>query len=253
MKKLLALILATLMLCSVLAACSAAPAKDDEGNETPTTTAPAAETEPEETEPEETEPDETEEAKDGNTVAFGTLEGNLYTNEYAGFQLELDDTWTLMTAEQLQELPENVTAMFEDTAIGETMKSYTQFIDMQATNVNDMSSVNVVYQVKDASLTVAGNILSEEQILDATLAQKDVLISSYAQAGIEVESIEKVTMEFLGRERFAMKTSAKVMGVDYCMVQLFDYSIGDYGVVITIAAFGEEALASVIALFQPLS
>lgn len=248
MKKLFALLLTALMLCSLLAACSAAPATNDEGSKTPTTTAPAVETEPEETEPEVTEPEET-----NNSVAFGKFEGNLYINEYAGFQLELDDSWQLMTAEQLQELPENVSTMFEDTAIGETMKKYTQFMDMQATNTNDFSSVNVVYQVKDAALTAAGNIFSEEQILDATLAQKDVLISSYAQAGIEVESMEKITMEFLGNERFAIETTAKVMGVDYNMVQLFDYSTGDYGIIITIAAFGEEALDSLVALFQPLS
>jgi len=251
MKKLIALILAALMLCGVLAACSSAPSDPEDvcGSVTPITQS----TEPEETEAPTEEATEPEETESDSSVSFGAVSGNLYTNTYAGFQMELDENWTLLTAEELQELPENINALFEDAEIGDTMKNYTQFFDMQATNMLDMSSVNVVYQVKDASMMLAGKLMSEEDILDATLEQKDTMISSYAAVGIEVESIEKVSMEFLGKTHFAMKTSAKVMEMDYCMLQLFDYSIGDYGVIITIAAFGEEALDSVLDLFQPLN
>lgn len=255
MKKLISLLLAAAMLCGVLAACDSTEI-DEEKSPAATTTEAAApeETEPEETEPEETEPEEAEpEENADNAVVFGVLEGNVYTNEYAGFRLELDDNWTLMTSEELQELPENVEQLMQGTALGETMKKYTQLFDMQAQSLTDMRSINVVYQVKAAALALAGNLLTEEQLIDATLTQKDLMTSTYESMGMEDITIEKTKVQFMGQERFALKTSAKMLGLEYYIVQLIDYSCGEYGVYITCAAFGEADLDGLLALFQPLN
>ena len=244
MKKLLALILAAVMLCGLLAGCGSSDKKSEgkEGSGDPVTT-----------QPKETEPKETEPEIDAANVAFGVLEGDTYINRYAGFQVTMDSSWMLMTSDELQELPADVVEMFEDSAIGETVKNYTQFYDMQATSTSTLASVNVLYQVKDSMTAALGNVFTEEQIVDVTLAQKDLLISTYQQAGIEVESMEKVKVQFLGAERFAVKTTATVMGMDYYLVQLFDYTLGDYAVIYTFAAFTEAEMDANMALFQPLS
>ena len=220
MKKIMSLVLAAVLILSMLAGCG--------GGNTPETTAPAEEERP---------------------LALGVVEGSTYTNTYAGFGCELGDGWTILPADQLQDMPDIVQEMAEGTAVGEAMKDVQQFTDMLAENANELINMNVLFQKLTPQQRLAYKLLSEENILDETLKQKDAMIEAYTAMGMEVVSMEKVTVTFLGEEHFALKTVAQTQGVDCYMVQVFDYSLGEYSVTMTLTSFLEDKTDSMLELF----
>lgn len=262
MKKILALLLALIMVLGMLAGCSD---KDDiSGEITPIdeeeevvhqdeepeeeTEAPEEETEApvEETE---APTEETEAPTEENTVSLGRLEGGVYTNTYAGFGCELDENWVYYSAEELQVLPENTQELFEGTEMGELSAEYTQISDMMAENTTDMTSMNVLYTQIGLQERLAYLSLTEEETIDATLAQSDMMIEAYEQAGYENVAMEKVKVTFLGEEHTALKTTATLQGYDYYVLQIMDYKCGSYGVTLTVSCFFEDTTEDILALF----
>lgn len=240
MKRTVASLLALTMALSLLSACGGKP-EDVSGKIEPNTAGPSTPAGSIETvAPEETQsPD----------VSLGRIEGGVYTNTYAGFGCELDSNWEFYTAEELQELPENVQELFADTEVGDAIDISTQIMDMQADNLNDLTTINVGYQKLDAATRLMAATMSEEEIIDSTLEQKDVLVSSYAQAGIDVESMEKVEVEFLGEKHFAMHTKAAIGDIPYFIVQVMDYHAGRYAVTTTFGSYVEDKTDSLLKLF----
>lgn len=221
----IALILSVLMVLSILTGCGAK--EPEAGTITPTDAPEAQEKE----------------------VSLGRMEGGVYTNPYAGFGCSLDSSWTFYTAEELQELPENTKELLADSELGETMSEYTQITDMMAENVNDLTTINVLYTQISMAERLLYTSMSNEDIIDATLDQMDALISSYAQAGIMVSTMEKVTVSFLGEQRVAMKTVATLADMDYYILQIMDYKLGGYGVTLTLSSFVEDKTESMLELF----
>lgn len=247
----LTLALVLLLIVSMLTGCggdkSASGATTEApGTEVITTEAPT--TEPIATEPPATEPPATESLPD-NALALGVVEGNTYTNTYAGIGCDLDSGWTIYTADQLQQLPSATQEMFEGTELEAAMANVTQFTDMMAENVELLSSVNVLFQKLDMNQRIAYSMLDEQEVLEATLLQKDVMIQAYAQAGINVDTMEIITVTFLGQEHYAMKTVAETNGVPYYCLQTFDFWLGEYSVTITFASFVEDNTEELLELF----
>lgn len=186
------------------------------------------------------------------TASLGRIEGGVYTNEYVGYGCELDSSWVFYSAEELQELPDNVSELLEGTEVGDATAEMTQISDMMAENAEALTTMNVLYTKLGVQERLAYVVLSEKDILEQVLGQKDVLISSYAQAGIEVSDMELTTVTFLGQERSAIRTTATVQGVPYYLLQLYDYHLGQYGVVTTFASFVEDNTESMLDLFYAL-
>ena len=257
MKKITALLLALLL---ALSACGKTP-QDVSGTITPATqeptlpsgtVAPATEAPTEEPTEAPTEaPVETTAPAEENPVTMGWMEGGTYTNTYMGFALDLDSTWTYYPAEALQEMPENVKDVLEGTEIGDAINPLNQFTDMMAESVERLATINVLYQKLDMQTRLVYAAMSEENIVDATLGQKDMLVSAYAQAGIENAQIEKVKVNFLGEETFALKTTASTQGVPVYMLQVFDYKLGQYGVTVTFTCYVEDITEELIAMCYP--
>lgn len=258
----LTLVLVLLLVVSVLTGCGGdkpapdakpitteAPTTEAPTTEAPTTEAPA--TEAPTTEAPTTEPPATEPLPD-NGLALGVVEGNTYTNTYAGIGCDLDSSWVIYPADQLQELPDIANEMFEGTEFEAAMANVTQFTDMMAENVEQLTSVNVLLQKLDISQRIAYARLNEQEVLEATLLQKDAMLQAYANAGINVESMEIVTVTFLGREHYAMKTVAEMNGVPYYCLQTFDFWRGEYSVTITFASFVDDKTESLLDLFYPV-
>lgn len=239
MKKYIALILAAVLVCGLFAGCdSARPG----GSVTPLSTG-------EQTDPQES----TQGDVADKDVSLGAMEGGVYTNEYTGFGCKLDENWTFATAEQLQQMPENVDELFADSELADSVNPLTQFFDMQAENVTDMTSINVLYQKLAMNQRLAYALLTEEQIIDETLKQQDTMISSYASAGITVSKIEKVKVTFLGKERHALMTTAAIGDMPYYTLQLFDFQLGQYSVTTTLASYGENNTEALLALFYTVA
>ena len=236
MKRLISALLA-LMLALALAGCSAN--KEPGGTITPkpndiqeTTTAPA---------------EETTEA----TVSLGRMEGGVYTNEYAGFGCELDESWSFKTAEELQDLSQLTEDMLRDSTFADS--EYSTITDMMAENYELLASINVNYTRLSVSDRVTFSTISEETLIDTTLLQKDDMIQSYAQSGIQVSSMEKTQVSFLGEQHYAIHTVATIEDTPYYLIQLFCFNLGgQYNVTLTLASFVEDNTAGLLELFYPV-
>lgn len=215
-----------LLLCLVLSGCGG---KDTvSGTVTPSTTVPA----------------ETE-----KPASLGRLEGGVYTNTYAGYGCELDSNWVCYSAVELQTLPENINELLADTDLADSMEDISQIMDMKAENAQDLTTINVLYTKLGLEERLAYMVLSEEAFVDAVLAQKDTLIQGYAQAGIDVSSMEKTQVTFLGETHYAVHTQAAIQGVPYYILQVFDYTLGQYGVTLTVSSYVEDITQELLNLF----
>lgn len=183
-------------------------------------------------------------------VSMGRLEGGTYINDYAGFACELDGNWTYLGAEELQDMPENVREMIEGSELGDQLDTMNQFTDMLAENVDQMATINVLYQKHTMQERLAYAVMDETQIMDSLLEMQDKLIEAYNQAGYAVDSMEKVTVSFLGEERVALHTAMHMQDVPYYTLQLFDYHLGQYSVTLTLASFVEDNTESLLELFS---
>ena len=236
MKRLISALLA-LTLVLALAGCSGN--KEPGGTITPknedtqeTTTAPA---------------EETTEA----TVSLGRMEGGVYTNEYAGFGCELDESWSFKTAEELQDLSQLTEDMLRDSTFADS--EYSTITDMMAENYELLASINVNYTRLSVSDRVTFSTISEETLIDTTLLQKDDMIQSYAQSGIQVSSMEKTQVSFLGEQHYAIHTVATIEDTPYYLIQLFCFNLGgQYNVTLTLASFVEDNTAGLLELFYPV-
>jgi len=283
--RLLSLILALCMVVSLFAACGDEGYVDDDDDdddeetvetteETEDTTGPEETGEPEDTadpedatdpdvpqpsmDPDYTEPDPSEpeviEPEPGpgteTTASAGTWNGATYTNQYAGFKITFDRNWVYQNVTELQSDIKDVQDMLSGTSIGNAMVNVTQFYDMSASH-SAGNNVNVVYQKLNAIQQSAYKNFTEENVIDATLAQKDAMIQAYEAMGLSVTSIEKVAVTFLGQTHYALKTVATTAGVPVYYLQFMDMSKGEWGITTTITAFYTDTTQEIADMFQP--
>jgi len=220
----------------------AAKDEEPEATEEPKATeAPEATEEPKATEaPEET----------GKTTSLGRVQGGVYVNEYMGVSCALDSNWEFYTAEELQELPQNVEELFDGTAAEDMMSDLQIISDMVAENAEDLTTMNITYQKMSMQERLAFASLTNDDIVEGMVtSQKDMLIATYAQAGLNVQEMCKKTVTFCGEERDAVYTACDANGVAYYALQLLDYSLGDYAVTLTVTSFVEDKTEELLTLF----
>lgn len=236
-----------LLLVLMLVLCGCGKEETIAGDLTPATR-PTAETDPTQAASAESMP--TEPAPTEAPVSLGTLEGGTYINSYAGFGFTLDENWTIYPADQLQDLPDNVSAMFDGTEF----ESYdiTTIMDVMAENVNDLTTMNVLYQKLSMQERVAYLAMDETDILDMMLNDYyDTLVASYENAGILVESMSTKAVTFLGEDRTALYTVATVQEIPYYVLQLYDFHLGQFSITTTVGSYYTDNTESLLELFFP--
>lgn len=197
-------------------------------------------------------PETTAPVVEENPLSLGRLVGGEYTNEYIGLGCTLDENWEFYAAEELQELPEIVTEALEGSDLVGEDGMPDQITDMMAENLNDLTTMNLLYTKLSMQERLAYAVMTEETLIDITLEQKDDMIAAYAQMGIEVFSIEKDTVTFLGEERCVLRTEASIEGVPYYTLQMFDYNLGQYYTTLTLASYLEDNTDSLLDLWYSL-
>jgi hypothetical protein len=120
---------------------------------------------------------------------------------------------------------------------------------MMAENLVNYSTINIMYTQISLAERLQYAVMSEEEIIDATLSQVQTLTDVYAQAGIDVISIDKVTVDFLGEEHFAIKTTAEIEGYPYYILQVQDFQAGAYGITVTLSCLFEDTTDDLLGLF----
>ena len=185
------------------------------------------------------------------TVSLGELEGNTYTNSYAGLGITFDENWDVYPADQLQTLPENLKEAFEGTDL--ESEEFNNIMDFLAENVNDLTTMNLNYTKLSMQERLTYAVMDEESLIDAMLDEySETLVDAYANMGIAVESMDKKTVTFLGEERCAMYTVASVEDVPYYVLQFYNYDLGAYGVTLTVASYVEDKTESLLELYYPV-
>lgn len=188
-----------------------------------------------------------------NPLTLGRMEGGTYRNSYAGFGCTLDESWTYYSAEELQTLPESVAKALEGTEVGEGLEAMEQVTDMMAENVDLLSTINVLYQKCSLQERMALSMMGEEAYLDAMVQEQGQMMrDSYAQVGIEITSMERIEVEFLGQTRSALHTVGVSQNVPVYFTQILDYSRGSYSVTTTFTSYVEDNTQNVMALFFPV-
>ncbi len=250
-KPYLALVLSVLMVLSVLTGCNSIEAENNTLTpiiENPTDAPAEASTEA----PAEAPAEPVVEVPVLPGVSLGHMENGTYTNSFTGYGCTLDSSWSCQSAKELQELPENTQEMFSESELDKSMAKYPQITDMMATNPAIQTTINVLYTQIPANEQLGYAILTEEEIIDYTLRQQDQLVSSYEQVGIMVSSMEKVYISFLGEDRVGIKTVASIEGVPYYILQIQDFQLGPYGVILTLSSLQKDHTASLLDLFYPV-
>ncbi len=223
-KTMKALLILSLIAALLLCGCGG---EDPKGNVTPNETTPA-----------------------GEPLSLGSMDGGVYTNTYAGLRCTLDESWTFYSAEELQEIPDAVKDLAEGTDIAEMMENVEQYTDMMAENAEMVCSMNIQMTKLDLVSRLAYMAMSEQELMDGMMEEKDSLISTYEQMGISVSTMELRKVTFAGQERVSLYTAGETSGVPVYMTQLMDYKRGGYGVTLTLTSFLEDNSGTMLALFE---
>ena len=168
-----------------------------------------------------------------------------------GIGCTLDSNWSFYTAEELQELPAQTSELLQDTEYSDA--TLRQITDMMAENVNDMSNMNIQYTKLNMQERLVYATMDYEAFADMILGESASMAEAYAQAGIENAVLEKVTVNYLGEERVAIRTSATIQGYPYYILQVFEHAIGQYYVTITFSSLFEDTTQSMLDLFYKLN
>lgn len=163
-------------------------------------------------------------------AVFGSWDGSTYTNSYAGFGCQLDEDWVYQGAE-------------------EDGKRLSQTMDMQAENAKELATIHVLYTQLGFEERLTYGMLSQEEILDTLLTEQDTFAQRYTQQGTEVSSIEKLPVQFLGQEHFALKTETVTDGIPCYTVLIMDYTAGEYGVTLSVKSYLEDKTQQLLDLF----
>lgn len=255
MKKFSQLTLSVLLISALLLAGCGDPAADPSESSAPATevtTVATAEATTEATTTA-TQPTETAAAasdEELTPVVLGKLTGLVYENEYTGFGCEFPENWVLAPADVLQELPDAISDMLADTELD---TSIPQIMDLYAQDSEQGTSVNVLYTELPPAERIAYMLMDDNTVIDKMLEQKDLLMSSFAQTGLQAQSIEKATVPFLGEDHVVLKTVGSANDMEFCIIQVLNYHLGGkYAVTTTFSGLSEEAVENAMAMFYGL-
>lgn len=186
-------------------------------------------------------------------LSLGRLEGGVYTNEYAGFGCNLDSSWTIYSAEELQQMPSAALEAMEGSELAEAIDVMDQFTDIMAENVDQLLTFNVLYQKLSLEERLGNAMVSEADLIEGILGMQNQMIEAYAQAGIMVESMEAVKVTFLGETRTALRTVSTVEGTPYIILQIYNHQLGSYSVTLTLGSYLEDNTMAMLDLFYEVN
>lgn len=149
-------------------------------------------------------------ATDGKTPEekeFGTgkSSGNKYVNEFMDISCELGSEWKFLTDAEIRKNNETALGLMGDD-YAEAIKNASTFTDMMATHSNQTDTVNITFE----KLTGANLALSEEQYVNLS---KDSLKGSLESMGMTNVVLNTGKDTFAGKEHPYIAVTAQYNGV----------------------------------------
>lgn len=192
-----------------------------------------------------TEADEATEAAEAEGLTLGHSESNSYESTFLGIGCKFDGDWTFMTDEQIRANSDLTAELIDDQAYTDALKEGSVITDMMVQNATTASSVSVT--IEKLQVTMKGVV--EEDYVDAVMPQMGSTLES---AGFSNVQIEKVTVNFLGEDRVALKINSTVSGIAVNQLQI-PIKKGSYIACITASAFGDNSVDEMIDAFYTLN
>lgn len=225
---------------------TAAPTETTEAPTEPTTEAPTETTTAAPTETTET-PTEGEDTPELSVEGvLGTQDGYRYENSSLGISCDLDENWYIFSEAELAALVGLTADAINDEAISNLLENsgaaylfYAQQLDPSSTK-----SINIVLE----NTGLMGMLLTEDSYIDLSMTN---LKAALEASGITELVIEKAKVQFAGEEHSSISITGKI-GDQAIYEQVIPLVFKDRVACITIATFGTDARADVIATFSPL-
>jgi len=137
MKRIVTVLLLLLMTCLIFTGCGKDSGQVPSGQVTPSATQSAL--------PTGEVREDAEAPAQERSLQLGRMDGGVYTNEYIGIGCTLDSGWSFYSAEELQDIPGTVQEALDGSELAEYMADAQQLTDMMAENVNDLTTMNILY------------------------------------------------------------------------------------------------------------
>ena len=202
----------------------------------------------------------------GAEVVLGDSPGGLYNAAYVGRVYAATGMHLVEQAgAKLNDDYSQVTVDYPSAKIAKRL-TYTAYLDKADAIINfcklkSHGMMGMSAAAKNMFGVVPGTMKPEyhfrypsyEAFADMILGESASMAEAYAQAGIENAVLEKVTVNYLGEERVAIRTSATIQGYPYYLLQVFEHDIGQYYVTITFSSLFEDTTQSMLDLFYKLN
>ena len=171
---------------------------------------------------------ETKKKETKSDFTLGTIDGENYENTYIGLGCNLDEDWRYYSDAEISEISgiamdrveEDARKLLEDAAV---------VFDMYAANGADTINVNL----EKCSAAQLKNI-DIAQNLNALIP---MLKSVYEGSGYSDITSQVISVELDGKDHFALRTEAKLMGSDVYLLQL-QFPCQEHMASLTIVSFG---------------
>ena len=204
---------------------------------------------------------ETEDEKTGNeegsgisVVINGTVDGDVYTNEYFGVKIEAPDGYTFLSEQMLQTLGYMSSQMLKDgdtaygDAVSEAVEKGQTVIDFEIADAAFSNTVNLTLGHVNGRFTQD----DVEVMIDGSIPY---LVQTYESIGASNLSVERSVITFLGEEMPCINVSfnyaAQGQTIELDMVQIILIKDG-YSATITAQAEDEETLDLLLGSFSRL-
>ena len=214
-----------------------------------------------EAEEEEAEPEEDEDEKTGNAEGAGesvsingTVDGDVYTNEYFGLRVEAPEGYSFLSAQMLQTLGYMSSQMLKDgdtaygDAVSEAVDKGQTVIDFEFADSAFSNTANLTLGQVDSRFTQD----DIEVMIDASIPY---LVQTYESIGASDLSVERSVTTFLGEEMPCINVSfnyaAQGQSIDLDMVQIILIKDG-YSATITAQAGDGETMELLLGAFSRL-
>lgn len=238
MKKLMALILALLLVLS-LGSCGGSPS----GTVTPAESSePEQAAEPVETEEPEQAAEPEEPAQPEEALEIGTVQGGTYTNEFLGITCTLGEEWTIASEEELLDMAGLTADAIADEDLAETIQNSGLIYDFYATAQDGLISLNVV--IEDLGV-LYGLALDENGYLEAS---QEELAQAMESIGLEDGEVTIGTMTFAGQDHGCSQVVGTLYEVPFYETQVC-VKVGNYMAVVTAASFQEDVTGDLLGMF----
>ncbi|MBQ9846954.1 MAG: hypothetical protein IJO58_04005 [Clostridia bacterium] len=185
------------------------------------------------------------ESTDSETdLELGSSSNNTYENKFLGIGCKLDSNWTFLSDAEIREA-NNLTQDLLDDELAEQLENASVIYDMQATKAD--SSANIVLNIEKIG-SLSGALMSEEEYANSTL---DGLKSGLESAGLSNIEASVTSVTFAGKEHAAIVVIGEAYGVKV-YEKIVCFKKGKYVAAVAFASYNDDTTDEMLSYFYAL-